>query len=52
MAKAQTQSKKFDLKPEGARLEEYSGPVPAPRLYAFYKEQVIPVLKAKFEYKS
>jgi large subunit ribosomal protein L5 len=47
MAKAQTQSKKFDLKPEGARLEEYSGPVPAPRLYAFYKEQVIPVLKAK-----
>ncbi|MEY5130338.1 MAG: hypothetical protein RL734_405, partial [Bacteroidota bacterium] len=24
MAKAQTQSKKFDLKPEGARLEEYS----------------------------
>jgi large subunit ribosomal protein L5 len=52
MAKAQQQSKKFDLKPEGARLEEYSGPVPAPRLYAFYKEQVIPTLKAKFEYKS
>lgn len=52
MAKAQQQSKKFDLKPEGARLEEYSGPVPAPRLYAFYKEQVVPTMKEKFGYKS
>lgn len=37
MAKALQQSKKFDLKPEGKRLEEYSGTVPAPRLYEFYK---------------
>jgi large subunit ribosomal protein L5 len=52
MAKALQQSKKFDLKPEGKRLEEYSGTVPAPRLYEFYKSQVIPALREKFQYKS
>jgi large subunit ribosomal protein L5 len=52
MAKALQQSKKFEMKPEGKRLDEYTGPVPKPRLYDFYKSQIIPALKEKFNYKS
>lgn len=48
---AKTVVKKIDFKPEGARYDE-SSEVPAPRLAAFYKENIIPALKSKFNYKS
>ncbi|MBS1536331.1 MAG: 50S ribosomal protein L5 [Bacteroidetes bacterium] len=51
MAKQAT-VKKIELKPEGRRIEEYKGAVPAPRLAAFYREQVVPALMKKFGYKS
>lgn len=44
--------KKIEFKPEGARLEDVKGEIPAPRLAAFYKEQVVPALMKKFEYSS
>lgn len=52
MAKKQTTSKKFDIKPEGARIEQYQGEIPPPRLKQFYREQVIPNLMKQFGYKS
>jgi len=51
MAKQAT-VKKIELKPEGRRIEEYTGTVPQPRLAAFYREQVVPALMKKFGYKS
>ncbi|MBI3259079.1 MAG: 50S ribosomal protein L5 [Ignavibacteriae bacterium] len=51
MAKQAT-VKKIELKPEGRRIEEYKGDVPAPRLASFYREQVVPALMKKFGYKS
>lgn len=52
MAKVQ-QSKKLNFQMEGQRVEDL-GPqnIPAPRLYGFYKEQVVPNLKKEFNYKS
>lgn len=44
--------KKGDFLLEGKRLEEVKGEPPAPRLYDFYKEKVVPALMKKFEYKS
>ncbi|HRE57441.1 MAG TPA: 50S ribosomal protein L5 [Candidatus Kapabacteria bacterium] len=52
MAKKQTTSKKFDIKPEGARIEQYQGDIPTPRLKQFYREQIIPNLMKQFGYKS
>ncbi len=46
-------SKKADFKPEGKRLEDVKDKViPKPRLEAFYKEQVVPALMKKFNFKS
>lgn len=44
--------KKLDFKPEGARLESVQGEAPVPRLVAFYKDNVVPALMKKFDYKS
>ena len=52
MAKKQTTSKKFDIKPEGARIEQYQGEIPTPRLKQFYREQIIPNLMKQFGYQS
>jgi large subunit ribosomal protein L5 len=62
MAKAKTQkkatpfaqvSKKADFKPEGKRLEEVKDKeIPVPRLFDFYKQEVVPELMKKFNYKS
>lgn len=55
MAKNQTgtQSKKTEFLPEGPRLEDVKDKtVPSPRLYTFYKDQVIPALMKKFEYST
>jgi len=51
MAKQPT-VKKFDLKPEGKRIEEYKGLIPPARLASFYREQVVPALMKKFGYTS
>ncbi|MFN8360947.1 MAG: 50S ribosomal protein L5 [Candidatus Kapaibacterium sp.] len=51
MAKQST-VKKFDLKPEGKRIEEYKGLIPPARLASFYREQVVPALMKKFGYTS
>jgi len=52
MAKVQ-QSKKLNFQMEGQRVEDLGvQEIPAPRLYAFYKEQVIPNLKKEFNYSS
>lgn len=51
MAKQAT-VKKIELKPEGRRIEDYTGAIPAPRLASFYREQVVPALMKKFGYKS
>ncbi len=45
-------SKKSEIKPEGKRLEEYQGEIPFPRLYSFYKEQVVPAMMKRFGYLS
>lgn len=46
-------SKKADFKPEGKRLDDVKvKEIPAPRLYEFYKEQVVPALMKKFNFKS
>lgn len=46
-------SKKADFKPEGKRLEDVKDKViPKPRLEVFYKEQVVPALMKKFNFKS
>ena len=50
---SQPKSKKEDFPLEGKRLEDVKDKkVPAPRLEAFYKEQVVPALMKKFGYKS
>ena len=52
MAKVQ-QSKKLNFQMEGPRVEELElNEIPAPRLYAFYREQVVPNLVKEFNYKS
>lgn len=52
MAKVQ-QSKKLNFQMEGQRVEDLGvQEIPAPRLYAFYREQVIPNLKKEFNYSS
>lgn len=46
-------SKKADFKPEGKRLEDVKDKsYPTPRLETFYREQVVPALMKKFNYKS
>lgn len=45
-------SKKADFSPEGKRLEEVKGKPPVPRLSVFYKEQVVPAMMKKFNFKS
>lgn len=50
MAKPVVSQKKGDFKPEGPRLEDYSGEVPSPRLQLFYREHVVPALMKKFNY--
>lgn len=46
-------AKKVDFKPEGKRLEDVTDKeIPQPRLYAFYREQVVPALMKKFNYKT
>jgi len=48
-----TASKKADFKPEGKRLEDVKDKeTPKPRLEAFYREQVVPALMKKFNFKS
>ncbi|MFM8179858.1 MAG: 50S ribosomal protein L5 [Candidatus Kapaibacterium sp.] len=44
--------KKLDFKPEGPRQDVGSNENVQPRLATFYKEQVVPALMKKFEYKS
>lgn len=52
MAKVQ-QSKKLNFQMEGQRVEDLGvQEIPAPRLYAFYREQVVPNLKKEFNYSS
>ena len=46
-------SKKADFKPEGKRLDDKKDKdIPTPRLYEFYREQVVPALMKKFNFKS
>ena len=46
-------SKKADFRPEGKRLEDVKDKeTPKPRLEAFYREQVVPALMKKFNFKS
>lgn len=47
-------AKRGDFLPEGKRLEDVQeqGKPPVPRLYEFYKSNVVPALMKKFEYKS
>jgi len=49
---AKTILKKLDFKADGPRLESVTSEVLPPRLVAFYKEQVVPALMKKFNYKS
>ena len=51
MAKQQIQ-KKFDFKPEGARLEDVKVEAAPARLASFYQESVVPALMKRFNYKS
>lgn len=47
------QSKKADFKPEGKRLEDVKDKsFPKPRLESFYRENVVPAMMKKFNYKS
>jgi large subunit ribosomal protein L5 len=46
-------SKKNLFAPEGKRIEDVKDKeIPAPRMHAFYLDQVVPALMKKFEYKS
>ena len=46
-------AKKLDLKPEGKRLEDVKDKeIPKPRLEAYYRNEVVPALMKKFNYKS
>lgn len=48
-----TASKKADFKPEGKRLEDVKATeIPKPRLLEFYRNQIVPNLMKKFDYKS
>lgn len=49
---ARTKRKLVEFKPEGPRLEEYTGPVPPPRLWLYYKEHIVPTLMKRFGYRS
>jgi large subunit ribosomal protein L5 len=52
MAKVQ-QSKKLNFQMEGQRIEDLEvQEIPAPRLYGFFKEQVVPNLMKEFNFKS
>jgi len=51
MAK-KTTSKKYDFSPQGPRMRESAEPLPAPRLLAFYRENIVSALKNQFSYKS
>lgn len=44
--------KKFDFVLDGPRLESVEAKAPKPRLEAFYKENIVPALMEKFQYKS
>ncbi len=49
----QPESKKHVFKPEGKRLDEVKDKeIPPPRLFEYYKNQIIPNLMKKFAYKS
>lgn len=49
----QPESKKHIFKPEGKRLDEVKDKeIPPPRLFEYYKKQIIPNLMKKFGYKS
>ncbi len=49
----QAQSKRGDFPFEGKRLEDVKGePAPKPRLYDFYREQVVPAMMKRFNYSS
>lgn len=47
-------TKKGDFKPVGKRLDDVKkdGPMEQPRLAEFYKEQVVPAMMKKYNYKS
>jgi large subunit ribosomal protein L5 len=51
MAKT-VKSKKLEFQMEGSRLADGIQEIPMPRMQAFYKESVVPVLMKKFNYKS
>lgn len=49
----QAQSKRGDFPFEGKRLEDVGGePAPKPRMYDFYREQVVPAMMKRFNYSS
>lgn len=48
----QTRSSRYDFSPQGPRMREDAEPAPAPRLQAFYADNVAPALMKQFEYKS
>jgi large subunit ribosomal protein L5 len=45
-------TKKFDFIMDGPRLESVEAKAPKPRLEAFYRENIVPALREKFQYKS
>ena len=53
---AKSAAKKGEFAPEGKRLEDVKlkkgEEIPKPRLEEFYRENVVPALMKKFEYKS
>ncbi len=49
---ARIKRKVVEFKPEGPRLEEYTGPVPPPRLWLYYKGHIVPTLMKRFGYRS
>eukprot|EP01107_Rhizomastix_libera_P009305 TRINITY_DN25403_c0_g1_i1.p1 TRINITY_DN25403_c0_g1~~TRINITY_DN25403_c0_g1_i1.p1 ORF type:complete len:219 (-),score=-16.30 TRINITY_DN25403_c0_g1_i1:1116-1772(-) len=52
-AQGKAAGKRGDFPMEGKRLEDVQGQeIPAPRLFAFYNETVVPNLMKRFEYKS
>ncbi len=48
----QTRSSRYDFSPQGPRMREDAEPAPAPRLRAFYADNVAPALQKQFNYKS
>lgn len=48
----QTRSSRYDFSPQGPRMREDAEPAPAPRLQAFYADNVAPALMKQFNYKS